>query len=64
MRQNPAMDPAAPLPLLGGLSPAQFMRKLDKPGDAFFDRTAVHYAALGAEYRQEYRALALSRAAE
>ena len=45
-------------------APAQFMRKLDKPGDAFFDRTAVHYAALGAEYRQEYRALALSPAAE
>lgn len=27
MRQNPAMDPDVPLPLLGGLSPAQFMRR-------------------------------------
>lgn len=27
MRQNAAMDPQIPLPLLGGLSPAQFMRR-------------------------------------
>jgi len=27
MRQNPAMDPDLPLPLLGGLSPALFMRR-------------------------------------
>lgn len=45
-------------------APAQFMRKLDKPGDRFFEHTAPHYATLAAEYRREYRALALSRAAE
>ena len=45
-------------------APAQFMRTLDRADDRFFERTAPHYAGLAAEYRREYRALALSRAAE
>ncbi|MCS6921053.1 MAG: gamma carbonic anhydrase family protein [Elioraea sp.] len=45
-------------------SPAQFMRKLDRPTDAFFAKTAPHYADLASRYRMEYRAGALGKAAE
>ncbi len=45
-------------------APAQFMRKLDRPTDAFFENTASHYADLATRYRMEYRARALGKVAE
>jgi len=44
--------------------PAQVLRKLDRPTDAFFARTAAHYADLAAHYRAEYRARAPGKEAE
>lgn len=49
---------------LWGGAPAQFMRRLDRPSDAFFAKTAPHYADLATRYRMEYRARALGKAAE
>ncbi|MCS6854338.1 MAG: gamma carbonic anhydrase family protein [Elioraea sp.] len=45
-------------------APAQFLRKLDRPTDVFFAKTAPHYADLAARYRAEYRARAVGKAAE
>lgn len=41
-------------------APARFLRRLDRPQDAFFADTAAHYAGLAAEYRSEWRARALA----